>query len=165
MNKLILALATLLHLIPHPFGASTVGATALYAGAFGDKRTSWLVPWIPLTLAALIGGFYDPLIMAFVFGGFSLSALIGRWLLARRRGAARYGAAVACGALTFFLVSNFGMWLAGGYYPLTASGLALCYLNGLPYLGIAVLADACYSVVLFGLHALLERRHDRTVAA
>ena len=40
MNRLILVLASIAHLVPHPFGVSSIGATALYAGAYGDKRIS-----------------------------------------------------------------------------------------------------------------------------
>jgi hypothetical protein len=40
MNRLILVLASTAHLVPHPFGVSAIGATALYAGAYGDKRIS-----------------------------------------------------------------------------------------------------------------------------
>jgi hypothetical protein len=54
MNRFILALATIAHLVPHPFGVSSVGATALYAGAYGNKKTSWAIPMLPL----LIGNAY-----------------------------------------------------------------------------------------------------------
>ena len=43
-------------------------------------------------------------------------------------------------------------------YPQTAAGLALCYLNGLPYLGAAIAANTVYSAVLFGLHEAIDRR-------
>jgi len=39
MKKILIALATVAHLIPHPFGVSSMGATALYAGAYGPKRS------------------------------------------------------------------------------------------------------------------------------
>lgn len=75
INKWLVGLATVVHLLPHPFGVSPVGAVALYAGAYGGKWSSWLVPLVPLTIAALLTGFYDPVVMAFVFAGFALSTL------------------------------------------------------------------------------------------
>ena len=164
INKWLVGLATVVHLLPHPFGVSPVGAVALYAGAYGGKRTSWLVPLMPLTIAALLTGFYDPVVMAFVFAGFALSTLAGRWFLGRRRNLSRYGFAVATGASIFFLISNFAIWWVG-YYPPTAAGLIQCYVNGLPYLGQAALADAAYCFVLFGLHAAIERRRTAPVPA
>ena len=162
MNKWVLGLATVIHLLPHPFGVSTVGATALYAGAYGDKRTSWLVPLLPLTLGLLITGFYQPVVMLFVFAGFSLSTLVGRWLLTRQRNLKRFGGAVVTGATLFFVVSNFSIWLVG-YYPPTLAGLIECYVAGLPLYGLSMLADAAYCFVLFGLHKALESRQQGLV--
>lgn len=164
MNKLLIVLVTVIHLAPHPFGVSSIGATALYAGAYGPKRYSWVIPMIPLTVAALLFGFYDVTVMAFVYGGFALSTFAGRWFLARKRNYWRYGAAVAVGASIFFLISNFAVWLVG-MYPPTWAGLVQCYINGLPYLGQAAIADAAYCFVLFGLHALIERRQTALVPA
>ena len=165
MKKTLIGLATVIHLLPHPFGVSTVGATALYAGAYGSKRTSWLVPLVPLTIATLITGGYEPvLVMVFVFAGFSLSTFAGRWFLSSKRSYARYGLAVVVGAAIFYLVSNFSIWWVG-FYPPTMAGLIECYVNGLPYLGQAALADAAYCFLLFGLHAVIERRHAEPAPA
>lgn len=157
MKKYLVALVACLHILPHPFGVSPIGAMALYSGAFARPQIMWLVPLIPLLLADLIGGFYDPLVMAFVYLGFALSTIAGRLLLSRRRNIRRHGLAIVVGAVIFYLVSNFSIWLAG-MYPQTAAGLVRCYLNGLPYLGAAIAANTVYSVVLFGLHEAIERR-------
>ena len=159
MNKFLVGLVSVLHLVPHPFGVSPVGATALYAGAYGDKRTSWAVPLIPLTLAAILFGLYNLLVMAFVFAGFALATLAGRWLLRAERTYGRYGGAIALGASIFFVVSNLGNWLAfSEMYAPGLAGLVQCYINGLPFLGQALIADAFYCFVLFGLHKLIEQR-------
>jgi hypothetical protein len=102
--------------------------------------------------------------MTFVFAGFSLSTLAGRWLLSSERNYVRYGTAVAVGATIFFLFSNFSNWLVG-YYPPTLAGLIQCFVNGLPYLGQAMLADAAYCFVLFGLHAAIERHQSASAPA
>ena len=157
MKKLLVCLATIVHLLPHPFGVSPVGALALYAGAFGNRATSWSMPLIPLTIAGLIGGFYDPTVMLFVYLGYALSTIAGRWFLRESRSYPRYAAGVGSGALAFFLLSNFGMWIAG-YYPPTLAGLIACYVNGLPYLVQALAADAGFCFMLFGLHRLIGGR-------
>lgn len=164
MRFLVIVIATIIHLLPHPFGVSSVGATALYAGARGTRRLAWVVPLIPLTLGAVIFGFYDATVMAFVFTGYALATLAGRWFLKQARSYGRYIAAVATGAFIFYLVSNFAIWLVG-YYPPTAAGLAECYIVGLPYLGQAMLADAAFCFPLFGAHRMLGRRQSVTVPA
>ena len=163
MKKLLLGLVTVLHLIPHPFGVSPIGATALYAGAYGSRQTSWAVPLLPLFVANLAFGFYDPVVTAFVYAGFALSSLAGRWLLRGDRGYARFGGAVAAGATIFFVFSNFSVWLVG-MYPPTITGLMQCYVNGLPYLGQAMLVDAAGCFVLFGLHYAITHSQRVQVA-
>lgn len=164
MKKTLLALATIIHLLPHPLAISPVGATALYAGAFGRRRWGWLVPLLPLTLGVAVTGFYSPIVMVFVFAGYAVAAVAGRLCLARRRSPTRYGAAVIAGALIFFVLSNFSVWLAG-YYPPTPAGFVACYANGLPYLAAALAGDAAYCCLLFGLHATIERRETAPAVA
>ena len=164
MNKIVIIVATLIHLLPHPFGVSSIGAMAIYAGAHGASRTSWAVPLVPLTLGLVITGLYEPIVMAFVFAGYALSTLGGRWFLQRKRSLKRFGGAIVTGAVIFYLVSNLSMWLVG-FFPQTAAGLAQTYIAGLPYLGQAALADAAYCFVLFGLHVMLERRQQAMATA
>jgi len=156
MRVLVISLATVMHLLPHPFGVSTVGALALYAGAFGRRPAASLVPLVPLALGLLLTGLYEPIILAAVGLGFVLATFAGRGFLARKRGLGRYGGAVVTGAAIFYLVSNLAVWVV--YYPRNLDGLVACFVNGLPYLGQSMLADAAYCFVLFGFHALLERR-------
>ncbi len=163
MNRVVIALATVFHVIPRPFGVSSIGALALYSGAHGRPATAWLVPLVPLTLGCMIFGFYEPLVLAFVYAGFALSAFVGYGLLKSRRSHLRYGGAVAGGALLFYAVSNFGNWLA--FYPRDLAGFTACYINGLPFLGQAMLADAAFSFVLFGLHRWLEQDAPETATA
>ena len=157
MKKYLVALVACLHILPHPFGVSPIGAMALYSGAFARPQIMWLVPLVPLFLADLLGGFYDPVVMLFVYLGFALSTLSGRVLLSRRQSLPRHGLAIVAGAVIFYLLSNFSIWLVG-MYPQTSAGLVLCYVNGLPYLGAAIVANSIYSVVLFGLHEVIDRR-------
>ncbi len=160
MNKLLVALATVAHLAPHPFGVSPVAAAALYSGAYAPKRYVVALPILILLAGHLLFGFYEPWVMVFVYAGFGLSALVGRWLLRVSRSPRRLSAAVAIGAVVFFLVSNFSIWWVG-MYPRTVAGLIECYVNGLPLLAKAMLVDGVYATILFGLHRLLgdvERR-------
>lgn len=48
MNKLLPALVSVARLVPHPFGASPIGAIAPYAGATGPRLAARLVPPAPL---------------------------------------------------------------------------------------------------------------------
>lgn len=164
MNRLLVALVSVAHFLPHPAGVSPIGALAVYSGANGPKYTAWLVPLMPLFVSHLIFGFYEPVVLVSVYVGFALCTVVARLALRRKRTLLRFGGAITAQAIVFFLVSNFGNWLAF-WQPLTAAGLLQCYINGLPYLAVAVLTDAVYCFVLFGLHALIEARSARAVPA
>lgn len=156
MNKFLIMLATVIHLVPHPFGVSPVGASAIYAGAYADRRFAWMVPLIPLLVGNLVYGFYEPIVLIFVYAGFMLSSVAGR-LLSNKQDVLRLGAASVCGALIFFLVSNYSIWLVG-MYPQTSAGLLQCYANGLPYLGAATAANFGFGILLFGAHKIIDGR-------
>lgn len=164
MKIFLLILASVLHLAPHPFGVSTIGAISIYAGANSKWQIAWLVPLVPLLFWNLLFGFYDLTVLAFVYAGFALSAMVGHFVLRQKRNGSRYGLAVMSGAFMFYLVSNYAVWLVG-MYPPTMAGLATCYLNGIPYLATAMLADGFYCLLLFGLHGLIDRQQLSPAAA
>ncbi len=153
---LLVALTVAAGLLPHPANVTPIGALGLFAGAYASARYAWLVPVTALLAANLVSGFYEPTVLACVYLGMLGGPVIGRMLLHRQRGISRLAGAVTGSAVVFYVVSNFGVWLAG-MYPPTAAGLFECYLNGLPYLGRSLLGDAMYAIVLFGAWELLNR--------
>jgi hypothetical protein len=97
-------------------------------------------------------------LIPFVYASFLVSVVIGFWLR-RKRSAPRIGAATLAGAIQFFLVTNFAMWVSSiGSYPRTASGLAACYIAGIPLFWNTLAGDAFYAALLFGGMALAERK-------
>lgn len=150
LPTLLVALCVVLRIVPHPPNFAPVGATAVFAG-----RT--LRPWpaIGLVIAAMFAGdaalawlhgyAVVSAVTPFVYGGFLAQALLGRALRSKRGGAV--GAAVF-GALAFFVLSNLGVWAAGGLYPRTSAGLVACYLAALPFLGGSLLGDVAWTMVL-----------------
>lgn len=140
---------------------SPVGALSLYSGG----RLRWWLAWIPpiavmaisdVILAYLFA--YSPF-NAWVYAGFVVYVVIGRWL-AQTNAPARIATASALGSLQFFLITNFGTWygshgLAHALYPSTFAGLLDCYIAGLPFLGYTLLGDLVFSTILFGTDAML----------
>src|SRR6185437_8254457 len=94
---------------------------------------------------------------------------LGNILLRTRTSWLRFGAAVVLGPTSFFLMSNFAVWLAGGnppMYPKTASGLLTCYVAGLPFYGRDLVSTAIVAGLAFGLPVLLRRlRQNRATVA
>jgi hypothetical protein len=156
ITGLVLAAAAV-RLAPHPMNFAPIGALALFGGAyFPSKRQALIVPLLSLIIGDAITGFH-PLI-PFVYASFLVSVAIGFWLR-RKRSATRIGVATLVGAMQFFLVTNFAMWASSlSSYPKTASGLAACYIAGIPLFWNTLAGDAFYVALLFGGMALAERK-------
>src|SRR5207249_7243687 len=153
----ILAVAAALRIAPHPWNFTPVGAMALFSGAvIKDRRLAFAFPVLALLAGDLFVGFYKPGLMVMVYASFLLSVLIGR-SLENRRAFLRIAGATVLGSLQFFLVTNFAVWWLLNSYPKTASGLAACYLAGIPFFWNTLAGDAFYAVLLFGAYALAER--------
>jgi len=147
--------AAALRLVPHPPNFTPIGAMALFSGAYlGRRSVAFIAPLAALLLSDLFLGFYHG--MAFVYATTALVVAIG-WWLSTRRSSLRIVAASLAGSVTFFALTNFGMWLFSGFYPLTPAGLAACYVAAIPFFQNTVVGDLFYAGVLFGGFALLER--------
>jgi hypothetical protein len=147
--------AAALRLLPHPPNFTPIGAMALFGGAYlGRRSLAFAAPLAALLLSDAIIGFYSG--MEVVYPSVALIVLIG-WWLSNKRTAVRIGAAAVASSVSFFLITNFGMWLFSGFYPLTSAGLAACFVAAIPFFQNTIAGDLFYSALLFGGFALLER--------
>jgi hypothetical protein len=172
----MIVLAAALRLAPHPWNFTPVGAIALFSGAMvRDRRLAFLVPVLVMFATDLIIGFNK--LSPLVYASFLLSVLIGRAVVgarfsasqsqpepsarSRKRAVPRIAGAIFLGALQFFLITNFGVWAFLDSYPRTGTGLAACYIAGLPLFWNTLAGDAVYATVLFGGFFLAERLAPR----
>lgn len=163
LSYLVLLLAALSRFVPHALHGIGLNFTAVGGGLlfFGARRSRW---------AALAGGavmaLTDVYLTRVVYGyPFHLSAYAVTWAwyvgvcllgsaMLRRVNAGRVGLAVLCSATSFFLLSNFMVWLSGGIYGHSFSGLAGCYLAALPFYANDLVSTGLTAAVLFGLPVL-----------
>ena len=146
--------AAALRLVPHPPNFSPIDARALFSGAYvGRRALAFAAPLLALLLSDLVLGFYAG--MNFVYASVALIVLIG-WWLSERRTVLRVVTAAVAGSVAFFVITNFGMWLFSGFYPLTAAGLEACYVAAIPFFQNTVAGDLFYTALLFGGFALAE---------
>jgi hypothetical protein len=147
--------AAALRLVPHPPNFSPIDGMALFSGAYlGRRAIALAAPLGALLVSDLILGFYPG--MNFVYASVALVVLLG-WTLERRRSPLRVGAAAISGALLFFVLTNFGMWLFSGFYPRNLAGLEACYVAAIPFFQNSLAGDLFYAAILFGGFALAER--------
>lgn len=151
--------------LPHPPNLAPIEAMALFGGAcFTTKRMAFLVPLVAMLVSDLaIGWLSGDLALGLhrlipvVYGSFALIVCLGFWLR-RRRKAAPIAAAALASSILFFVLTNFGVWALGSWYPKTWDGLVACYMAAIPFFRNTLLGDAVYTTVLFGGLALAEKR-------
>ena len=148
--------AAALRLVPHPPNFSPIAAMALFAGAYMPRKLlAFVAPFGALILSDIaLGGFYPG--MNFVYLSFALTVLIG-WAVASRKTPLTIGAAAVAGSILFFVLTNLGMWLFSGIYPVTQAGLIACYVAAIPFFQNTLAGDLFYTALLFGGFALAER--------
>lgn len=162
----IVAIAALARLIPHPPNFTPIGAMALFGGAcFADRRFAFALPLGTLFLSDMFLGLH--VLIPIVYGSFAVNVVLGRWLRSRRT-AFTTAAVTLVGAVQFFMVTNFACWVL--WYPHTWEGLLTCYVAAVPFFHNQLLGDAVFATALFGGLALAERgfpvvRERPTVAA
>lgn len=171
---LLLLVAVLSRVVPHAgwFNFTAVGGALLYFGA----RRPWREMLAPLA-ALMATDFYLTLFSyhyAFRWQDYVptwtwyLAAMaLGHLLLRSRTSLPRFVSAVLLGPTSFFLMSNFAVWLTSGMYPRTGEGLIACYVAALPFHGLEkdLLSTALVAGVAFGVPVLVRRIQQGRVAA
>lgn len=146
---------------------------ALLGGAYYSKRIlSYLVPILSLYISDLflnnfvyrsffpenegIVWFSD--FMIYTYLGTLGVVILGRFVLSKITLPRMIGGALAASIL-FFLVSNFGVWIAStSLFPKNISGLLSCYAAGLPFLQTSIIGNLVFTLVLFTGYEVLTQK-------
>jgi len=151
----MIVLAAVLRIVPHPWNFAPIGGMALFSGAMlRDKRLAFLFPLLTLFTGDLFIGFHK--LIPIVYASTLVSVALG-FLLRTRHAPGRIVSVTLLGAMQFFLVTNFGVWLLLNTFPKTAAGLLACYVAGAPLFWNTLAGDALYVTLLFGGFALAGR--------
>ncbi len=154
MAYLLIALATLCRLVPHPPNFTPVLAVALFGGAMLPRRTALAVLLWAMLLSDLALGYPFGWMNLVVYGCFLAGVGLGRLLGVRSPWRRRIPATLT-GSVIFFVVTNFAVWLdPSSFYERTFDGLVRCYGMAVPFFRNSLLGDLVWSVSLFGLHDL-----------
>ena len=154
--SLVVCAAAASRLLPHPSNVAPIAAIALFAGAHFEKKwLAFVIPLAAMVISDLALGFHSTLWAVYV--GFALIVCLGFTLRGRVK-TMSVAATMLAGSALFFVVSNLGVWMTGGIYPLTGEGLAACFAAALPFFTNTFLGDAFYTALLFGGFALAESK-------
>lgn len=156
MTYFLLLISALSRVIAHPANFTPVGAISIYATKkFGWKKSIF----ITLTALAIsdifLGfGFYTPSVyigfvayamFQIVFKKFKLSPIYS----------------TVCGSTTFFLITNFSVWL-GPWYEHNISGLISCFTLALPFYRNMLVGDMGFLALIFSLEYFVNKLTRRS---
>lgn len=141
----------ILRLLVHAPNFTPVGALALFAGVYLNKKQTLWVPLILMAASDMLLGWHDT--APFTWGGFVLIAILGWWLKRHKTVLGILGCSLVS-SFIFYIISNFGVW-AMGWYPPTLKGLLECYILALPFLRNFILSTLAYTAIFFGAYELI----------
>ncbi len=168
---LLLLAALLSRIIPHSgwFGFTAVGGSLLYFGARRAKHL-WLEMLLPVAALAVVDYYLTTHVYATKFvwqaylvtwAWYAAAIVLGRILLAAKVTALRFVAAAILGPTSFFLASNYAVWVGSHYpgamYAPGLSGLLTCLAAGLPFYGRDLASTALVLGLALGLPLAIRR--------
>jgi hypothetical protein len=177
---LLIVVAAIYRSIPdRPMGFAPQIAMALFGGAvIKDRKWAFIFPVLSIFLSDVLyhflyiaglsdmPGFYEGqwqnylLFAALVFTGFMIKKINVINVVA--------GSLLA--TVVYFLTSNFVVWAGwqgtrGLGRPKTLDGLMMCYIDGVPFFRMSIIATLIFSTILFGGYYLINRKSVQLKAA
>ncbi len=141
-------------IFPEGANFSPVLAICLLSGFLAQKRLGLLVlPVIALITSDVLLGFYPG--MAFNYLAFGALLFGGSFLSLRLSG---FMAGGFLGAVTFFMISNFGVWFNTQMYSPDFAGLVTCYQMAIPFFRATLLSTVFYSFVFYGFASFVSAK-------
>jgi len=164
---LLIVVSVLSRVIPHPWMSFTaVGGGLLF---FGARRPLREAVWPVLALMAT-----DFYLTMFVYhypwntseylvtwAWYAGAVVLGRILLSKQVSVTRVIAAPVIASTSFFLISNYAVWLVSAMYPHTLVGLTACYAAGLAFYRNDVISTTLVTGLAFGLPAMARRMAEQ----
>lgn len=153
--------AAFVRLIPHPPNFAPIAAMALFGGAYFNKKwAAFLVPLSAMFVTDIILGFHETVWAVFL--SFALIVVIGMTMLKTKKVSNIFFASVIS-SVSFFIITNFGIWLSTNYYPKTGAGLAACYTAAIPFFHQTLLSDLFFTGIFFGVYHLIKQKYPMLV--
>jgi hypothetical protein len=172
---LLVVFAVLSRVIPHSWmNFTAVGGGLLYFGARRPLREGiWPVLALMATDFYLTVAFYHypwhTSAYLITWAWYAAVVVLGRILLKDHLSVSRVIAAPVVASTSFFLISNYAVWIGSALYPHTVAGLVACYAAALPFYRNDVLSTTLVTGLAFGLpmlaHRLAEQRAHGKLAA
>jgi hypothetical protein len=169
---MIVLMAAMTRLLPHPPNVTAVGAMALFGGCYFDRKwQAMILPlaalWLSdLVLNNIVYKAYNPIFTLFnthsvwSYTSVALTAVFGAFLLKKVK-INNVVVASVLASTVFYLITNFGAWFVDSFniYSDSLDGLAASYVAGLPFFINSLFGDLVWCGVLFGSYEWAKRQY------
>jgi len=153
---ILVLLGASIRLLPHPPNFTPIGAIAIFGGIyFSNKKIAFLIPFLAMLMTDFFIGFAEIWITLSVYASFALITLIGIWIRKNKNIFNIFGGTLLASS-TFFVITNFVVWISTTWYTKNTSGLLECYFLALPFFKNTLLGDLFYVGILIGSYELIQ---------
>jgi hypothetical protein len=148
--------AAFVRLIPHPPNFAPIAAMALFGGAYFNKKLfAFIIPLAAMFLTDAIIGFYS--YAWIVYLSFALIVVLGIVML-KKVSIKNLIFASLTASISFFAITNFGVWALGTLYPKTPAGLLESYIAAIPFFQNSLIGDLFFVGVMFGVYEIVKSK-------
>lgn len=153
---LMVFVAAFVRLLPHPPNFAPIAAMALFGGAYFNKKSlAFAIPLIALFLTDLIIGIYSYAWVVYL--SFALIVVLG-FVMLKKVNVKNLIFASVTASVSFFAITNFGVWALGTLYPKTPAGLMASYTAAIPFFQYSVIGDLFFVGLMFGAYELIKHK-------
>ena len=153
---LMVFVAAFVRLLPHPPNFAPIAAMALFGGAYFNKKSlAFAIPLIALFLTDLIIGIYS--YAWIVYLSFALIVVLGIVML-KKVSVKNVVITSLTASVSFFAITNFGVWALGTLYPKTPAGLMESYIAAIPFFQYSLIGDLFFVGLMFGVYELVKHK-------
>lgn len=154
----MICIGVLMRVLPHPANFAPITAIAIFGGSVLPKKLAVWAPLGAMIVSDAIIGFY-PLMPLIWICYLSIALMSYRWL--RPASVSRGAVVTLSSSILFFVVTNFGVWVASGMYSHTVAGFIRCYVMAIPFFRNSLVSDVMFTVALFTTYQLATNRAAR----
>lgn len=141
--------------VPHPPNFTSLIALSFYVPVFLGIR---FIPALIFSflITDLIIGFHHTIF--FTWGSVVLIGLVSKCF--NKSITFRIFGALS-GAIIFFIFTNFGVWIMGGY-GYSIEGLITCYVLAIPFFGYSLISTVIFSVAIEAIYLIFNSKQKTT---
>ena len=162
---LLIFIAVLTRLVPHPPNFTPVLAIALLSGhtlSKSNKTIAYLIPLAIIIISDIFIGFHSTIY--YVYGSIIAITFIGKFTNVFKSIKSAISTSIIS-SLLFFFVTNTAVFIHSTMYTKTLAGLWSCYIMAIPFFHNTLLSTLCYiGVFKVILHLNILEKVSNTVA-